>query len=309
MLFTFVAIELIYKGFVMRALLILMVLTLASGGYGADVPSHPGSASAPAGAREKPLPEEWDYVAPMKKVAARFKGVEGVVLHVGGSMTIASPYSDWARNGHGKTPEDIAVLHWMHSRANDKTDGWWLCKTELVHYRAYTSESGLESPMLFAGGPRGLPPLEKLLAEFKPRMVTLEVGIYDVENQRAIEEYEKNMGRALDLILEQGVIPILTTIPPFKANMDLTQKFNKTLRALAKQRGIPLLDMEREILLRRPNDWFGTLVNRIHLTAREAGGSTSAEPTPENLSKSGYLLRGWLTVQKIAEVKQRVLAE
>ena len=51
----------------------------------------------------EPLREKWDYVAPMKKVAARFRGVEGVVLHVGGSMTIANPYGTWARSGKGKT--------------------------------------------------------------------------------------------------------------------------------------------------------------------------------------------------------------
>src|SRR5437660_1520477 len=85
----------------------------------------------------EPLREKWDYVAPMKKVAARFRGVEGVVLHVGGSMTIANPYGTWARSGKGKTDADNAILKWMHTEKKDKTDGWWLCRTELVHYRAY----------------------------------------------------------------------------------------------------------------------------------------------------------------------------
>jgi hypothetical protein len=291
----------------MRNVFTLLLLLSASFSHASDSAAKAVPASGPVKAREKPLAEEWDYVVPMKKVAAKFKGVEGVVLHVGGSMTIASPYGDWARNGKGKTPEDIAILNWMHCRANDKTDGWWLCRTELVHYRTYTTESGLQSPMLFAGGNLGLPPLEKILAEYKPRMVTLEVGIYDVENKRPAGEYRKNMASALDLILDRGAIPILTTIPPFKADMELTRTYNQILRALAKERGLPLLDMEKEIFLRRPNDWFGTLVNRIHLTAREGGGSTSAEPTPENLRKSGYLLRGFLTVQKIAEIKGRVV--
>src|ERR1051325_7304497 len=117
----------------------------------------------------KPLAEAWDYAPAMKKVAAKFKGNEGVVIHVGGSMTIANPYTDWPRNGKGKTPADEAILKWMHTNAKDKKDGWWLCRMEVVPYRAYTSESGLESPMLFAGGKRGLAPLEQLLAEHKPR--------------------------------------------------------------------------------------------------------------------------------------------
>jgi hypothetical protein len=255
----------------------------------------------------KPLAESWDYVPSMKKVAANFKGVEGVVLHVGGSMTIANPYTDWSRNGKGKTAADEAILRWMHANTKDTKDGWWLCRMEVVNYRAYTSESGLESPMLLTGGKRGLPPLEKILAEYKPRMVTIEVGIYDVENKRPLAEYEKNMTRAVDMILEHGAIPILNTIPPFKADLERTRTFNESLRGLARKRGIPLLDLEREILERRPDDWYNTLMRRIHLTAREAGGNTAAEPTPENLRTSGYLLRGYLTVQKIAEVKTRVL--
>jgi hypothetical protein len=266
-------------------------------------------ASAFAQGPVQPLAEAWDYAPAMKKVAAKFNGVEGVVLHVGGSMTIANPYTDWSRNGKGKTPADEAILTWMHAGTKDKKDGWWLCRMEVVPYRAYTSESGLESPMFFAGGKRGLPTLEKILADYKPRMVTIEVGIYDVENKRPLAEYEKNMGKALDQIIAAGAIPILNTIPPFKADLARTRTYNEALRSLAKARGIPVLDLEREILERRPDDWYNTLMKRIHLTAREAGGNTAAEPTPANLRTSGYLLRGYLTVQKIAEVKSRVLDE
>jgi hypothetical protein len=256
---------------------------------------------------EMPMPEGWDYVPSMKKVAAKFRGTEGVVIHVGGSMTIANPYGTWGRIGKGKTEADTAILEWMHTEKRDKTDGWWLCRTELVMYRAYTSESGLKSAMLFAGGRRGLPTLAKILDEYQPRMVTIECGIYDVEDGVPLEDYRKNMAKALDSILDRGAIPLLNTIPPFQAQLDRTKQFNAALRELAKERGVPLIDLEREILTRRPDDWFGTLMKRIHLTASEAGGNSGAEPTAENLKKSGYQLRGWLTVRKIAEVKRRVL--
>lgn len=253
------------------------------------------------------LPESWDYTGPMKKIAAKFRGNEGVVLHVGGSMTIANPYGVWARSGKGKTPDDLAILKWMHTDTKDKRDGWWLCRTEVVHYRAHTAESGLKSAMLLNGGKRGLPTLEKILDDYQPRMVTIECGIYDVEENVPLDEYRKNMARALDLILDRGAIPILNTIPPFKAQLDRTRRFNEALRDLAKERGLPVLDLEREILTRRPDDWFGNLMDRIHLTAGQTGGNPAAEPTAENLMKSGYQLRGWLTVQKIAEIKHRAL--
>ena len=165
-----------------------------------------------------PLAEKWDYAAPMKKAAARFKGKEGVVMHVGASDTIANPYTTWARQGKGKTPEDLAVLKWMHTDARNKTDGWWLCRMELVSHRAYTAESGLRSAMLFEGGQLGLPPLAKLLEDYQPRIVVLEVGIYQVEEKRPLADYRKNMAQALDMILAQGAIPIPTTEPPVKRN-------------------------------------------------------------------------------------------
>ena len=65
--------------------------------------------------------------------------------------------------------------------------------------------------------------------------------------------------------------------------------------------------MEQEILQRRPDDWYGTLMTRMHLTASRSGVGPSSEPTADNLRESGFLLRGWVTVRKIAEVKRRVL--
>jgi hypothetical protein len=278
----------------MRWRLSVLILAFASACSGQDT-------------AEEPVREKWDYAAPMKKVAARFRGVEGVVLHVGGSMTIANPYGTWARSGKGQTDADKAILKWMHTDKKDRTDGWRLCRTELVQYRAYTAESGLKSAMLLTGGKRGLPTLQKLLEDYQPRMVALECSIYDIEDGVPLDDYRNSMGKALDLILARGAIPILNTVPPFKAQFKKTRQFNEALRKLAQDRGIPVIDLKREILSRRPGDWFGALMNRIHLTASEGGGSPTAEPTPENLRKSSYQLRCWLTVRKVAEIKRRVL--
>jgi hypothetical protein len=262
---------------------------------------------APGDPIKSPLAEKWDYIAPMKKVAGRFKGKEGMVIHVGASDTIANPYTTWARLGKGKAPEDEAVLKWMHTNANNQTDGWWLCRKELVSHRAYTAESGLQSSWLFKGGARGLPTLDKMLDDYRPQIVVLEIGIYEAEEERPLAEYRKNMARALDMILERGAIPVPTTCPPIKAHLKSSQAYNEALRELAKERGLPLIDMEQEILQRRPDDWYGTLMTRMHLTATRAGVSPASEPTDRNLRESGFLLRGWVTVRKLAEVKRRVL--
>ncbi|MCJ7822761.1 MAG: hypothetical protein MUQ26_06785, partial [Armatimonadetes bacterium] len=55
--------------------------------------------------------------------------------------------------------------------------------------------------------------------------------------------------------------------------------------------------------------WNGTLLNQDdpHPTADRADVTPESEPTPENLRESGYLLRGWLSVRKLAEVKARAI--
>ena len=86
---------------------------------------------------------------------------------------------------------------------------------------------------------------------------------------------------------------------------------NDGLRGLTKKYNLPLIDYEKEILLRRPQDWNGTLLNKndAHPSAGDGKVNSSAEPTEENLARSGYLLRGWLSVKKIGEVKRTVLGE
>src|SRR2546423_11029057 len=69
-------------------------------------------------AEESPLPQEWDYAAAMKAVAAKGLGRGGVVLHVGDSITYASPYAAWARAGEGRTEADREALKWMHAGQN-----------------------------------------------------------------------------------------------------------------------------------------------------------------------------------------------
>ena len=111
-------------------------------------------------AEEKPLPQDWDYATAMKKVAERFKGRPGVVLHIGDSITYANPYSAWARGGQGKTDADKMILSWMHAGKEDDTDGWHLARFDHPDGgRSFTACSGLRADELLAGGKRNMPPL------------------------------------------------------------------------------------------------------------------------------------------------------
>src|SRR5690606_27917405 len=84
-----------------------------------DAPGDAGSA-VPNDDLTEPLPQAWDYADAMRTVAARFRGTQGKVIHIGCSDTIANPYTTWARQGKGKTDEDRAVLAWMHTEKRNE---------------------------------------------------------------------------------------------------------------------------------------------------------------------------------------------
>lgn len=260
------------------------------------------------GAGQALVEEGYDYAKAMLPVAARFRGRPGVVLHLGDSITYSSAYSAWARGGRGKTPEDVAVLQWMHAGRRDDSDGWWLCSVDRPGNRSETAASGVRSDEFLAGGKGGLPPLKEILAKYRPQAAVVMLGTNDASAGRDVPSYRADMERIVKLLLEHDAVPILSTIPPHPHRTDLARRYNEALREIGRVHGIPLIDYEREILRRRPNDWNGTLLglNDVHPSAEFDGAGPAGEPTQENLRRSGYLLRGWLSVRKLAEVKSRV---
>jgi hypothetical protein len=258
----------------------------------------------------EPLAQAWEYAAAMKKVASTFKGKEGVVLHIGDSITHANPYGQWARAGEGRSEEDKVVLAWMHLGADDATDGWFLARYDHPNGgRSHTAVGGMRWDELLAGGKAGLPSLAEMLKTYQPQIVVLMMGTNDASASRKVEDVSKDAETAVKLILDSGTICILSTIPPHIGSPEQSKSYNEALREVAKKHELPLIDYEREILKRRPEDWNGTLLNKndVHPTAGIEGVKASSAPTDENLAKSGYLLRGWLSVKKIGEVKRRVL--
>lgn len=258
---------------------------------------------------DKPLPQTWSYAQAMRKVAARGSGKPGVVLHVGDSITYANPYSQWAKSGAGKTDEDRATLNWMHTGKENNTDGWYLASYDHpAGNRSYTACSGISLDELLAGGTRRMAPLVDILNEYRPQVVVLLIGTNDVSKNRPLASYVNDMIKTLDLMTDKGIVPVLTTIPPHYLQPELARSYNRELRRLARERMLPLIDYEAEILKRRPTDWNGTLMVKddVHPSATNGATTPTSEPTAENLSRSGYLLRGWLTVQKLTEIRRSV---
>jgi len=258
--------------------------------------------------------ETWNWPRAMQQVAKKFTGVEGVVLHIGDSITYANPYGQWARYGKGKTKSDREILKWMHTGENNELDGWYLAAYDVKENgrmlgRSYTAAGGIRVDQYLRGGFKKMPPLKEVIKKYNPQIVVLMLGTNDVSAGRPVSAYKRDLERAVKIILDNGTICVLSTIPPHYRKPDLARAYNKAIIEVAKKYKLPLIDYYGEIIDRRPNDWNGTLMNKndVHPSARAGKVTSSSAPTPENLSKVGYLLRGWLTVQKIKEVKAKVI--
>jgi hypothetical protein len=246
----------------------------------------------------------------MRQLASTFRGQDGVVLHIGDALVVSPHYGQYARFGRGHSAAERAMLKAFHVGTNNDRDGYWLARTvRYDHHGSYTASDGLKVQQLLHGGRGSFPRLAQMLAQHRPQIVVLRMGQHDVSAGVPYERWRADMERAVDLILAQSAICILSTSPPHPGNRDLGAAYNRGLREMARERTLPLIDFEQELLTRRPHDWEGTLVNRndLHPTAIQGDATPAAEPTPEHLRGSGYLLLGWLTVQKLTEVHERVL--
>src|SRR5690348_2592482 len=155
-------------------------------------------------AEPRPIAEEWDYAPAMKGIAARSHGREGVVLHVGDSITYANPYGQWARAGKGQTPHDKGALQWMHCGEDNDSDGWYLCRFDHPDGgRSYTACGGIRIDEMLAGGKNKMPPLSDVLDRYKPQIVVLMLGTNDASAGRPVEAYQKDMERAVGLMLDR----------------------------------------------------------------------------------------------------------
>lgn len=280
----------------------------------------------------------------------------GMVLQIGDSITHANPYSQWPRGGSGRTPEDRQVLTW--ARANEEwpalqddasaTNGWYLAAADTSGQRGMTASTGLDAREMVTGDGNGGAPLPKILDPAQAReavadgaaipgnlqidtiaaafesaeYAVLLLGTNDASRERAAATFLADLDEILDALEARHIAVILSTIPPHPKRPALAAEYNEGIRALAQSRGHALIDLEAEILARRPGDsWNGTLLvaDDVHPSARAGdwtsrsdpyaeGGDPATHTTGATSASVGYLLRSWLTVQKLKEVKTLVEA-
>ena len=264
--------------------------------------------TGPDAARANSYDDAWEsaWVAKAKTILSTpVSGITktgGKVLQVGDSMTYSFAYGDWARHKTGATASDLDTINWMHAGAFDSTDGWSL------------SSDGTTA-MNNAGWDSGF--VDNIFVTADLNDAQFAVVMFNVNDMTFIKS-------RINEFIAAGIVPVLSTIPPRTDpvfDTTLGEPYNEALRALAEELSLPLIDYSKEILLRRPNgSWENTLISSdgVHPSGGFNGYSPISDPyadggdalthtTGDAALNSGYLLRTWLTVQKMKEIKQKAV--
>jgi lysophospholipase L1-like esterase len=248
--------------------------------------------------------EGYDYAAAAKKVTAKFKGKPGVFLHLGDSITYANQNTAWARGGSDQSAAVKEFLKWTHVGKRDDSDGWYLASIDVPGNRSHTAASGMRADEFLKGGKGGLPSQAEIIKKYNPQMALYMLGTNDISAGRPTDKYIADVEKALDALLDNGTVVILSTLPPYRGKGKQVEEYNTALRELAKKKQLPLLDLFAEMKARAGDDMEKVYLmnDGVHLSGESPAGPASEE----NLKKCGYLLRCYLAVHKGMEVKAKV---
>ena len=262
-----------------------------------------GSAALAADPEFQASKESYDYVAPMKEVAKKFKGTPGVVVLLGDSITYANQNTAWAIAGQGQSPEVKAFLKWSHAGEGSDKDGWTAARKDVENGRSFTASSGVTTGEYLAGGKHGLPPLADIIKKYNPEMAIYMLGTNDMNQGVAPAAAAANVEKALDALMANGTVPVLSTIPPMKGKIPQVEAYNAEIKKLAEKKKVPLLDLFGEMKAIDADMMCFLTGDGVHLSFDGANNA----PTPENFKKAGYLCRCYFNVKKAMEVKAKVL--
>ena len=223
-------------------------------------------------------------------------------------------------------------------------NGWYLAAADTTSQRGLTSSGGLTLQEFVVGCCNGGPAMpvtsdpidarsivadptyagnlqvDTVISAFNDAQIAVVMlGTNDPGNSQNIA----NLHTIVDRLEAEHIVPILSTIPPRGDGFpnDVVVQFNAAVTNLAFTRSLPLIDYYQEIVLRRPGtSWMGTLISSdgVHPTGSGAGFGADSDPylpggdpdthmTGEAAANVGYLLRSWLVVQKLKEVRQHVV--
>jgi hypothetical protein len=257
--------------------------------------------------RPEPAAPGRSWVEPMRNVHARFRGTPSTFACFGDSITVTMAFWSPLADAPKDMPPDMAKALVLVKRYQ-RPECWRRWKGP---------EYGNTGSMTIRWAHDNV---ETWLKKLRPEVAVILFGTNDI-GQLTLQEHEKKTGEVVDRCLARGTVVLLTTPPPRGGHVEQSRQFAEAVRRVARQKQVPLIDYQAEILKRRPDDWDGSLPK-----FKSAPGDEYQVPTliardgvhPSNprqyqgyseeaLRHNGYALRNYLTLLAYAEVIREVL--
>ena len=248
------------------------------------------------------------WAEPMKKVHAKFTGTKGTFAHFGDSITVTMAF--WSG------------LQWDRKNASPEMEAAFKLAKEYMLADCWQKWKGPEY------GNTGMMTIrwahenvDNWLKKLKPEVAMIMFGTNDL-SQLDVAEYDKKTREVVQKCLDNGTIVILSTIPPRHGLLDKAKVFAETVKKIADDMKVPLLDYFGEIMKRRPDDWDGALEkfksadkNEYEVPTLVAkDGVHPSNPkdfagnySEEALKTNGFSLRNYLTLLSYEQVIKQVL--
>ncbi|MEO7095315.1 MAG: SGNH/GDSL hydrolase family protein [Polyangiales bacterium] len=255
-------------------------------------PAALGPVLYPAGQTQSPMTP--DLVAHLRDVHATGTGSDAVFAKIGDSHTETPSYlgcfGGTAVMLDGRDLADTVA----HFKAGDAAG------TTPYARKSVAAVIGWSAFQVLAGSPS---PLAQEVAAIHPAFATVMFGTNDIGYAR-IDRYAQNLADITDTLLAQGIIPILSTIPPrdddAAADVEVP-RYNAIARVVAQTRGVPLVDLHRE-LLALPTHGLGG--DNLQLETYSGG---ACQLTTAGLAH-GNNLRNLIVLQTLDRLRRTVIA-
>ena len=272
------------------------------GGAGGDPPPvNDGPARYLSGSLHSPLtPRVRDG---LRAIAARDPGrADNVFAKIGDSLTVSGAFlhcfgrADDAIRLDGRDQLWDAITHFRGGRAGN---------TNPFQRESAAATVGWSASSAYNGNPS---PIDTELQALDPRFAVVMFGTNDIQ-RRNIMTYADQMFDIADQLIGEGVIPILSSIPPRGDNRDAdfqVPPYNAVVRGIAEGRQVPFVDLE---LALRPIDDYGLAGDNLHgSTYREDGTLLPCAFTAPAL-ENGYNWRNLLTIEALHRMVEVVLGD
>ena len=249
-----------------------------------------------------------EWLEPMRRIRARFKGTPGTFAQFGDSITVSLAY--WAPLAHEpKKLSRVATQALARVKKHMQPKCW-------REWRGgnYGSDGGMTIRWAHDN-------IAKWLKDHNPEVALIMFGTNDI-GQVPLDEYETKLGEVVDRCLANGTVAIVSTIPPRSGHLDESRKFAEAARKIALAKSVPLIDYHAEILRLRPDDWDGSLpkfkgqhedvYDVPTLISGDGVHPSNPKSHPDysrrSLRTNGFVLRNYLTLLMYARVIEKVLA-